>query len=146
MIDREALYAKLPIPLQNRVVTLEGRRLRRRRFNAEFHEILARYRQRETCVPEQTNACRDRRIREFVEHAATTVPYYRQLFRRLGIDAAQVRSLEDLKHLPVLTRHDVQIDPHRFVSEGVTEPRDHLPHQWLDGGWTALSGDLAITT
>ena len=122
MIDREALYAKLPIPLQNRVVTLEGRRLRRRRFNAEFHEILARYRQRETCVPEQTNACRDRRIREFVEHAATTVPYYRQLFRRLGIDAAQVRSLEDLKHLPVLTRHDVQIDPHRFVSEVSLSP------------------------
>ena len=122
MIDREAFYAKLPIPLQNWAVTLEGRRLRRRRFNAEFHEMLAQYHQRETCVPEQTGAWRDRRIRKFVEHAAATVPYYRQLFRRLGIDAAQVRSLEDLKHLPVLTRREIQSDPHRFVSEASLGP------------------------
>ena len=142
MIDREALYAKLPIPLQNWAVALEGRRLRWRRFNAEFHEMLARYRQRETYVPEKIRAWRDRRIREFVGFAAATVPYYRQLFRESGIDAAQVRSLEDLKHLPVLTRHEVQADPRRFVPDaslgplvachtsGSTGAGLHIPATW----------------
>ena len=84
--------------------------------------MLARYRQRETCAPEKVRAWRDRCIREFVGYAAATVPHYRRLFRKSGIDAAQVRSLEDLKHLSVLTRHEVQTDPRRFVSEARPGP------------------------
>ena len=116
-MDIEAVYVKLPIALQNWVVTLEGARLRWRRYNAEFRIMLAQYQQRERWTCEQVAAWRDRCVQQFVEHAVATVPYYRQLFRRLGMDAAQVRSLEDLKHLPVLTKREVQTDPSRFVSE-----------------------------
>lgn len=119
-MDREALYARLPIALQNWAVTLESARLRRRRFNAEFRALLAQYQQRSYWTPEQVVAWRDQRLQRFVRHAAATVPHYRHLFRRLGIDAAQVRSLEDLENLPVLTKKDVQTDPSRFVSEAPT--------------------------
>lgn len=121
-MDCEALYAKLPIALQNWAVTLEGARLRWRRFNAEFHALLAQYQQRSYWTPDRVGAWRDQRLQQFVRHAAATVPYYRHLFRRLGIDAAQVRSLEDLEHLPVLTKRDVQADPDRFVPEALSEP------------------------
>ena len=116
-MDLEILYARLPIALQNCAVTLEGARLRRRRFNAEFRALLAQYRQRELCTPEQVAIWRDGRVRRFVGHAVATVPYYRELFRRLGMDAAEVRSLEDIDALPILTKRDVQADPLRFVSE-----------------------------
>jgi len=41
-------------------------------------------------------------------HAEERVPYYRELFARLGITARDLRRVEDLARLPRLTRSDVQ--------------------------------------
>ena len=117
MIEREAIYEKLPVPLQNVAATLAGWQLRRKRHNGEFRRLLRDYRQREFWSAERIRAYRDDRLRAFVDHAARTVPHYRELFRREGIAAADIRSLEDTERLPVLTKAEVQATPDRFVSE-----------------------------
>jgi phenylacetate-coenzyme A ligase PaaK-like adenylate-forming protein len=60
---------------------------------------------------------RDANVRELVRYAAETVPYYRQLFRREGIDPREIRTAADLERLPLLPRAEVQREPTRFVSE-----------------------------
>ena len=56
-------------------------------------------------------------LKRLLEHAGTNVPYYRELFAKLGFDPRGVRSREDLDALPLLTReiilerHDDLIDP-----------------------------------
>jgi phenylacetate-CoA ligase len=40
-------------------------------------------------------------------HAYKHVPFYRQRFEAAGIQPADVRSLSDLQHLPVLTKADL---------------------------------------
>ena len=47
-------------------------------------------------------------LRTLLEHAGRNVPYWRELFRKLGFDPRQVRSAADLGALPVLTRETVQ--------------------------------------
>lgn len=59
---------------------------------------------------------RDRRVREIVRYAATTVPYYRDLFQAQGLDPADIRTAEDLDHLPLLDKQVVRQQPERFVS------------------------------
>jgi len=44
------------------------------------------------------------RLRALLVHAKQHVPYYRELFARLGFDAAGVRSTADLQALPFLTK------------------------------------------
>jgi phenylacetate-CoA ligase len=47
-------------------------------------------------------------LRALLEHAGQHVPYWKELFRRIGFDARGVRSVGDLAALPVLTREIVQ--------------------------------------
>jgi phenylacetate-CoA ligase len=48
------------------------------------------------------------RLRALLEHAGAHVPYYRELFARVGFDSSRLQSAGDLTVLPVLTRFDVQ--------------------------------------
>ncbi len=62
-------------------------------------------------------ALRDARVRRIVAHAASTVPYYRELFAREGIDPRQIRGAADLASLPLLDPDVVRREPARFLSE-----------------------------
>lgn len=44
------------------------------------------------------------RLGKLVDHAFTTVPFYRALYGSIGFKAGDVRSLEDFGHLPKVTR------------------------------------------
>lgn len=58
-------------------------------------------------------------LRALLEHAGKNVPYWRELFRRIGFDPRGVRRTADLVELPILTREIVQerydalVDPAR---------------------------------
>jgi phenylacetate-CoA ligase len=54
--------------------------------------------------PEQGAAEESRALRAVVGFAAARVPYYRDLFARLGLRAGDIRDRHDLPRLPVLTR------------------------------------------
>ncbi len=55
-------------------------------------------------------------LTRLLEHAYHTVPYYRQLFRRLGMHPSDVRSLDDLRHFPVLTKADLRTRRQELLS------------------------------
>ena len=52
-----------------------------------------------------------RKLKRLVKHASETVPYYRDAFMRLGITADDIRTLDDLKRLPILTKEDIVARP-----------------------------------
>lgn len=45
-----------------------------------------------------------RRLRDFLVDAGRNVPYYRDLFRRAGVDPAKIESADGLRSLPFLTK------------------------------------------
>jgi phenylacetate-CoA ligase len=45
-----------------------------------------------------------KRLKAFLQDVAVNVPYYRALFAQTGFDAFNVKSLDDLQHLPFLTK------------------------------------------
>ncbi len=115
----EDLYLRLPIPLQNLGCTLEGMRIQHLRYGRGFRRKLEDAQRRSAWNDEQVREFLDKRIADFVEHCAATVPYYRKQFRQLGISAQDIRGLQDLKNLPVLTKREVQQNPTEFVSEAI---------------------------
>ena len=120
---RLGLYNRLPPVAQSVAVSLEGWRLERERYGPGFREVLADLEERNTWSAAQLEDFRDARIRAFVHHAVQTVPYYRNLFERLGAHPADIAGLSDLAALPILTKAQIQDDPDAFRSTAVPRKR-----------------------
>lgn len=113
------VYGRLPVALQNVACSIEGLRIKRRRFDGEFHQLLESAERRDRFSNHEAFAYRDERIRSFVLHAARTAPYYQRLFAEMGIRPEEVSGLDDLAKLPVLTKAEVQAAPQDFMSSSV---------------------------
>jgi len=50
----------------------------------------------------------DQRLQAMVRHAVATVPFHAERFAAAGIDAARVRTIDDLAGLPLLTKADIR--------------------------------------
>jgi phenylacetate-CoA ligase len=61
----------------------------------------------------------DRRIRAIVRHAYDFVPFYREKFRIYGVSICDIKTVEDLSKLPLLTKDDLKGVPvSNLVAEG----------------------------
>ena len=76
-------------------------------------------------APDVVSRAQRRRIRAMARHAYRTVPHYRDVMDRLGIEPASIATAEDLAQLPILEREALQQDAERLTSCAVA-PRDRL--------------------
>jgi len=74
-------------------------------------------------------------LRNLLAHAEAKVPYYRDLFRRIGLRAADIRTLADFTQIPILTKDIIRAEGDRMLREDV--PKSSLqPH--FSGGSTGV--------
>lgn len=62
-------------------------------------------------------ALQARRLRTLLQHAGRHVPYYRELFQRIGFDPDAVTGTVDLQCLPFLTKADIRAHTAMLKSE-----------------------------
>jgi phenylacetate-CoA ligase len=106
-------------------------RLRKSESLRLFHEI----RDEPWQSPEECQRRQFTRLQHLLDHAERTVPYYREMFRSLGITSGDVRSFEDFARLPVLTKDILRERKDDLVSEAV-DRRTLLAHH--SGGSTGV--------
>lgn len=128
MPNREAIYLKLPIPVQNLVCSLEGRRIQRSRFGDPFPALLREAESRTAWTTEDIQAYRNQRLQTFIRHCAETVPFYRRWFKDNGLNPEAVRTPDDLRSLPILTKQDVQDHYPDLLSAAVPESERIITH------------------
>jgi phenylacetate-CoA ligase len=116
--SHSALYRSVAPPLQERLLAAQSHlralltehdTLRRTRRAIEHSQWLPR---------EGWQALQLEEARSLALHAARRVPYYRDLFGRLGIDPLAWRSLDDLHGLPELSKEDVIEAGASLLAEG----------------------------
>jgi phenylacetate-CoA ligase len=112
----EAVYARLPVALQNLVCSAYGYREARLRFGPAFRRRLDELSRSEWWSASDIAAYQDERLRELIRHAYETVPYYRDRMRALGLTPSDIRQRADLSKLPVLTKEEVRANYPRMVS------------------------------
>src|SRR5581483_6833240 len=86
---------------------LEGWRVERRRYGRPFDAALAACEDRARWDAGRLAEWRDARLRAFVG-AAASFPFYRRWFANSGAVPADIRTLDDLRRLPVLTKDVVR--------------------------------------
>ena len=111
------VYHKLPAWCQTVAVSLTGLRIQLTRYGKTFDEQYLDFMNRNNWTYEQKCAYRDQQLRKMVRHCYETVPYYRSLFDELHIDYRNIRTLEDLKVLPILTKQIVKEHYDELISD-----------------------------
>jgi phenylacetate-CoA ligase len=76
-----------------------------------------------------------RKLKEIVTFAAKNVPFYEDLYRKHGVDVAEIRTLQDVKLLPSISKEDLRDHLEHFVARGFqTNKLEYM----TTGGSTAL--------
>jgi phenylacetate-CoA ligase len=86
-------------------------------------------------APEQVRQNQFKKLSALLAHAEAHVPYYRALFRSLGIRSLDIRNLEDFARLPILTKDIIREKQTELVREDVPLGK-LLPH--FSGGSTGV--------
>lgn len=107
MFDR--IYQLAPAPLQTLFLNAIAWRKHRYRFTGDIaRERRHRMRALERAPREEIERDQLDRLRTLVAHASATIPYYKESFRRAGVVTEDLKTLDDIRRLPILTRLDVQ--------------------------------------
>jgi phenylacetate-CoA ligase len=127
-VDLEAVYRRLPIPLQQVGCSFVGWHTERTRYDAAFKRFFDEAVARTYWSSEQLAAVRDRRLSAYVTHSAQTSGFYRERFRAGGIEPCAIRSMEDLASLPILTKAEAQEHIRDLVSAGIESRETRMTH------------------
>lgn len=86
--------------------------------------------------PERIRDHQFAQIARLMRHAGTTVPFYRDLFARVGFDPMAPLRPEDWERLPILGRRDLQ-DGHAALTSETVPPSHGRPFELSTSGSTA---------
>jgi phenylacetate-CoA ligase len=99
------LVSGVLFPLQERLKSHDTAAVRRRLDETQWWS------------PEQLQALQLERLRALLLEAGAAVPYYRELFVRLGFDPHGLRSLQDLQALPLLDKATIRANTEALKHE-----------------------------
>ncbi|GEC94777.1 capsular polysaccharide biosynthesis protein CapK [Zoogloea ramigera] len=130
--SHSALYRSVAPALQERLLAAQSHLRALLTEQASLRRARRALEQSQWLPPEGWQALQLEEARSLALHAARRVPYYRELFGRLGVDPLAWRSLDDLHALPELSRDDVIEAGASLLAEG--------------GPWLRFKGSTSGTT
>ena len=93
--------------------------------------------------PDEMRALQDHLLRTMTRYAVTHVPYWRTLFRDLGLQPGDIRTAADLRKLPVLEKQTIRADPRAFHSDAYSGSRE--VERFRTSGTTGEALEVAVT-
>lgn len=129
----EKLYQRLPVCLQNLAISLQGGLYNRKRYGGNYQEYLDNLMRSQWLSKSELQELQNKLLSELVLEAAENVPYYRDQWRMLGIDPAQI-NLDTIQKLPLLEKSLLRTQTQKFINP----PR--LKHGTDEGHTSGTSG------
>jgi len=124
------LYARMPVPAQNLFATGYGLRQLPIRHSGNYRRHVGDLDARQWWDAERLVDDQASRVRHMVTWCGARIPYYRELFAELGLDARDIQGPADLAALPILEKETVRARPEHFLPD---EPRPRLIPQTTGG-------------
>jgi phenylacetate-CoA ligase len=92
--------------------------------------------------PEVVEAKQWNRLRQLLQHAYDTVPFYRRRLDAIGLHPRAVQSIEDYRQLPVLTKQDIRDNADALLSANYAKSR--FLHRKKTSGSTGTSLEVFV--
>lgn len=115
----ERVYERMPVPVQNALITAYGYTWRHLRMGGRFREYRQGFLERGTYNESQWESWQTARLRQMLAIAWES-PRYRQQWEAAGVASTDLATFtpSDLTRLPVLQRDDVRTDPGAYCPGG----------------------------
>lgn len=124
----QALYDRAPSPARDLLTSARGWFLSRIRYAPETATLLKELRCHESWSSGEISACQLRSLSDVVDFSRRTVPFY-------GVYPKNpIRSLDNIRDLPVLSRETLRRNPQLFLSSAVPS------HRRIRAGTTGTTG------
>ncbi|MCF6148002.1 MAG: phenylacetate--CoA ligase family protein [Candidatus Kuenenia sp.] len=109
------MYHLFPYSLQNAIISAYGLVLQRRYYGNGFTQWCDTYDSQEFWTQSQIQQYQREKLQHLIELAVRHVPYYRKAFA--NIDCTKLKSLDDLKRLPILEKAVIRQDAMQLLDE-----------------------------
>ena len=113
----QPVYDRFPSPARHLLTSARGWLLTRLRYSSRTFTLLRALRRDESWSTEQIELFQLYALRQTLDHAARTVPFY------AGYPRTELRTLEDLRKLPILDRETVLQNQERLLSQAIPSDR-----------------------
>jgi phenylacetate-coenzyme A ligase PaaK-like adenylate-forming protein len=127
----EKLYSSSPVTMQTLLLNLKAIELYHERYGRKFWNLFEEFKKNEWRGLSDLEEWQNRRLRELVRHAYDTVPYYREVFTESRISPEDIRTVDDLHRLPILTKDIIKKNFNRLISSKI--PKRKIRHGHTSG-------------
>ena len=110
----QKIYDSVPIPVQNLMCSMAGRKKYRERYGADYWKAREFCREFDGWSDEKQRAYQNEELRKLIRYAAEKSPFYRELYRDIDLD--RIRTPEDLKLLPIVDKEMLRANIDRVVT------------------------------
>ncbi|WKA53872.1 phenylacetate--CoA ligase family protein [Planococcus shixiaomingii] len=100
------IYENSPIFIQHLLTTIEGRRRSNKRFGEVYWNFLSELEQRDYTNEQEEVRYQERELQKLLQFAVKNSPFYKEFYK--GIDIDSIKTVDDLKKLPLLTKEIVR--------------------------------------
>jgi len=116
-----AIYSHLPIFAQNIICSQYGRKAKKLRFGKAFEQKLSFLLESQKWSESNIKAYQDEKLSELIRHSYANVQYYRSLMDKLHLKPSDIKHVEDLLKLPVLTKEDIRNNIQALIAKNANK-------------------------
>ena len=98
----------------------------------KIEETYNKIKNHEDWSKEQWSTHQDLLLQDLVLHCYENVPYYSQLFDSLNLKPEDIKSKEDLKKLPILTKEIIRNNTSELIAKNI--PKETIKHAMRSPG------------
>lgn len=110
------MYNKAPPYMKNYMGLLTKPIPRSIMVGSNFHYFSKELDDTQWYKPEELKKLQVKRLRALIKHAYINVPYYRRVFSENKISYEDIKTIEDLRKLPILTKEDIRTHFNELIS------------------------------
>ena len=102
------LYTKSPLWMQNFLGFLTKPIPRSSLYGSGFNSFFQMLSKTQWYKPEPLKKIQENNLRSLIKHAYQNVPYYHKVFKKRKLRPDDIKTIEDLRKLPILSKDDVR--------------------------------------
>lgn len=128
MSHKEHIYKLLPEILQKFVINIEGKKIRERRYSAEFNKILKQVQGRDKQNSGEFQTYLINRLKKNLISAFENTVYYKSLFGQLNFDPYTFHSLDQLKVFPIQDKAVIKSNYYQIRNKNIRKKDFIMAH------------------
>lgn len=116
----DSIYSHLPIALQDLAVSLRGAQLHQLRYGGPWsREISLCLERHERLSPDALAQVQFAELRRLAWHCYKRSPFYRRLWQAHGVQPQDIRSFDDLRHIPIVGKQELRAHTEEFFTQKI---------------------------